>query len=73
MPVYLWTRNVARDGGNHFSEFLQIIAKKQMQEDKDTDNMEVNSTDYIALHRYSPYFSFMPTWWLLSGTVSTVL
>ena len=38
LPEYMWRMKVQREGGDHFFEFLKILANKQLQE----DNFEVH-------------------------------
>ena len=39
--VYMWRQKVERQGGDHFEEFLKIIAAKQNQDDPEFDLREV--------------------------------
>jgi len=41
LPEYMWRQKVERQGGDHFEEFLKIIAAKQNQDDPEFDLREV--------------------------------
>ena len=70
LPVYLWTRKVDREGGDHFLSFLHIISSKQQQQDVAGGHYKVNIGNIQKLT--TPFPSISPRWWPPSGTVSTV-
>ena len=41
LPEYMWRQKVERQDGDHFEEFLKIIAAKQNQDDPEFDLREV--------------------------------
>jgi len=40
LPEYLWRQLVRRQGGDHFTSFLAIIAEKKLRQDADEERSE---------------------------------
>jgi hypothetical protein len=50
LTEYLWREKVKREGGDHFTSFLKIVAEYQNKEDDDEELPEV---------RHDSLFSFL--------------
>ena len=57
LTEYLWRETVRREGGDHFTSFLNIVAECQKREDLDEDLPEVRS--YFSKAFYICCLSFV--------------